>query len=128
MSSEGTFSRFDNNGVIDEVDPVDCSEVRSISDGSGVCGRLFGAAERGRGGRARYSAGNTAFSLTVWMPTTTESFTYRKATAHTLWSSWCTVGDGSKITILSYFEPLSQSLADEGVAAWNIEYRRVGGT
>ena len=29
---------------------------------------------------------------------------------------------------LSYFEPLSQSLADEGVAVWNIEYRRVGGT
>lgn len=29
---------------------------------------------------------------------------------------------------LSYFEPLAQSLADEGVAAWNIEYRRVGGT
>ncbi len=28
---------------------------------------------------------------------------------------------------LSYFEPLSQSLADEGVAVWNIEYRRVDG-
>lgn len=26
---------------------------------------------------------------------------------------------------LSYFEPLSQSLADEGIAVWNIEYRRV---
>ncbi|WP_024795084.1 alpha/beta hydrolase family protein [Tomitella biformata] len=28
---------------------------------------------------------------------------------------------------LSYFEPLSQALAAEGVAVWNIEYRRVGG-
>lgn len=28
---------------------------------------------------------------------------------------------------LSYFEPLSASLAAEGVAVWNIEYRRVGG-
>ncbi|TCN55850.1 alpha/beta hydrolase family protein [Rhodococcus sp. SMB37] len=28
---------------------------------------------------------------------------------------------------LSYFEPLSQSLADEGIAVWNIEYRRVEG-
>lgn len=28
---------------------------------------------------------------------------------------------------LSYFEPLSRSLADHGVAVWNIEYRRVGG-
>lgn len=29
---------------------------------------------------------------------------------------------------LSYFEPLAESLVDEGVAVWNIEYRRVGGT
>ncbi|WP_241997351.1 alpha/beta hydrolase [Rhodococcus sp. SMB37] len=29
---------------------------------------------------------------------------------------------------LSYFEPLSRSLADDGVAVWNIEYRRVDGT
>ncbi|QNG20258.1 alpha/beta fold hydrolase [Rhodococcus triatomae] len=29
---------------------------------------------------------------------------------------------------LSYFEPLSQSLTDEGIAVWNIEYRRVEGT
>ncbi|WP_424806967.1 alpha/beta hydrolase family protein [Rhodococcus sp. 27YEA15] len=28
---------------------------------------------------------------------------------------------------LTYFEPLARSLADEGVAVWNIEYRRVGG-
>ena len=28
---------------------------------------------------------------------------------------------------LSYFEPLAASLADEGVAVWNIEYRRVTG-
>lgn len=28
---------------------------------------------------------------------------------------------------LSYFEPLSRSLADEGVAVWNVEYRRVDG-
>lgn len=28
---------------------------------------------------------------------------------------------------LSYFEPLAQSLSEEGVAVWNIEYRRVGG-
>lgn len=29
---------------------------------------------------------------------------------------------------LSYFEPLAESLVDEGIAVWNIEYRRVGGT
>lgn len=29
---------------------------------------------------------------------------------------------------LSYFEPLAQSLSDAGVAVWNIEYRRVGGS
>ncbi|WP_238071951.1 alpha/beta hydrolase family protein [Rhodococcus zopfii] len=28
---------------------------------------------------------------------------------------------------LSYFEPLSEALVGEGVAVWNIEYRRVGG-
>ncbi|WP_226437857.1 alpha/beta hydrolase family protein [Rhodococcus yananensis] len=28
---------------------------------------------------------------------------------------------------LSYFEPLSKSLSDEGVAVWNFEYRRVSG-
>ena len=28
---------------------------------------------------------------------------------------------------LSYFEPLSTSLTDEGVAVWNIEYRRIDG-
>nr|WP_238558978.1 alpha/beta hydrolase [Rhodococcus rhodnii] len=30
-------------------------------------------------------------------------------------------------TPLDYFAPLSRSLADAGVAVWNIEYRRVGG-
>lgn len=29
---------------------------------------------------------------------------------------------------LSYFEPLARSLADAGVAVWNVEYRRVGGS
>ncbi len=29
---------------------------------------------------------------------------------------------------LSYFEPLARSLTDAGVAVWNIEYRRVGGS
>lgn len=29
---------------------------------------------------------------------------------------------------LTYFEPLARSLSDSGVAVWNIEYRRVGGT
>lgn len=28
---------------------------------------------------------------------------------------------------LDYFEPLSRSLAEDGVAVWSIEYRRVGG-
>ncbi|MFD4367827.1 alpha/beta hydrolase [Rhodococcus sp. NPDC058521] len=28
---------------------------------------------------------------------------------------------------LSYFQPLSASLAEEGVAVWNVEYRRVDG-